>query len=391
MTEITFNLWAVFILIGAAQGFFLSIYILTKKENIHSNKWLALLILVISFHLLEYAADITGLTLSYPLFIAITYPLLFCMGPFYYFYCGSLTRKSFKINFKKLLNFIPALAVVIIMLPFYLMPAEEKISFMQGINEGGVIKIPFEQLVFMGAHVLQTSIYIFAAYKLFNRKETEFKNFSSDSHLIKRLTWLKMFSLYLSVYFILYFILVLFLSITNSYQFEADYLMLLMLAVLIYILSYASINNPVVLKNISEPELRKNETRHIDKFPGLKEKLINYMDLQKPYLKSDLKISDLAESLSIPYYQLSQFINEEFSENFYDFINKYRIEEAKRLLTENDFKILAIAYEVGFNSKATFNRVFKKFTSLTPSEYKVKFSSRSNDPSEPSRSEEAFT
>ena len=100
------------------------------------------------------------------------------------------------------------------------------------------------------------------------------------------------------------------------------------------------------------------------------------MDSNKPYLKSDLKISELADSLTVPYYQLSQLINDEFLVNFYDFINKYRVEEAKKLLIEdtNNYKILAIAYEVGFNSKATFNRVFKKFTDLTPSEFKEKFS-----------------
>ncbi len=104
------------------------------------------------------------------------------------------------------------------------------------------------------------------------------------------------------------------------------------------------------------------------------------MDSNKPYLKSDLKISELADSLTVPYYQLSQLINDEFLVNFYDFINKYRVEEAKKLLIEDtrNYKILAIAYEVGFNSKATFNRVFKKFTDLTPSEFKEKFSPQSD-------------
>jgi AraC-like DNA-binding protein len=69
-------------------------------------------------------------------------------------------------------------------------------------------------------------------------------------------------------------------------------------------------------------------------------------------------------------------INEEFLVNFYDFVNKYRVEEAKRLLLDNNrnYKIIAIAYEVGFNSKATFNRVFKKFTGLTPSDFKENIS-----------------
>ena len=89
-----------------------------------------------------------------------------------------------------------------------------------------------------------------------------------------------------------------------------------------------------------------------------------------------MKISELADSLTVPAYHLSQLINDEFLVNFYDFINKYRVEEAKKLLIEDthNYKILAIAYEVGFNSKATFNRVFKKFTDVTPSEFKEKFS-----------------
>ena len=105
------------------------------------------------------------------------------------------------------------------------------------------------------------------------------------------------------------------------------------------------------------------------------------MDSNKPYLKNDLKISELADALAVPAYHLSQVINDEFLVNFYDFINKYRVEEAKKLLIEDNrnYKILAIAYEVGFNSKATFNRVFKKFTDLTPSEFKEKFSSPSDE------------
>ena len=106
------------------------------------------------------------------------------------------------------------------------------------------------------------------------------------------------------------------------------------------------------------------------------------MERNKPYLKSDLKISKLAELLSVQPYQLSQVINDEFLVSFYDFTNQYQVEEAKRLLVEDsrNYKILAIAYEVGFNSKATLNRVFTKFTDLTPSYYKEKFLAIKNDP-----------
>ncbi len=387
MTAITFNIWSILILLGAAQGFFLSVCLFAKAENRNANKWLAFLLTSISLHLLEYAADITGLTLKYPTLIAITYPLLFCMGPLYYIYCRCLLDKSYKTTYKTILHFLPSAIILLLMLPFYSMPADSKIGFMQGLVQDGVLKIPAEQLVFMAAHVLQTVGYIFSAYKFIGKKEEEFKGFSSYIFVIKKLRWLNTFSVYFSIYFLLYFILVVTLFFLNSYQVQVDYVMLLITSLSIYAIGYTAISNPQIFQAIPDPELqtfeqnveKQNEgLRNGNKFPELKERLLKYMDEQKPYLKSDLKISELADSLSVPYYQLSQLINQDFLVNFYDFINKYRVEEAKRLLVEDprNYKMLAIAYEVGFNSKATFNRVFKKYTDLTPSGFKEKFSRR---------------
>lgn len=380
MTGIQFNIWATIILIGAAQGMFLSLYLFSKSENRKANKWLAFLLTFISLHLIEYAADITGITLQYPLFIAITYPLLFCMGPLYYIYCRYLLDKSYKTTLKSILHFLPSLIVVLLMMPFYSMPDQEKIKFISGVAEGDTMKIPTGQLVFMGVHVAQTVAYIFAAYKFIGKKETELKDFSSDAFIVKKLDWLKAFSLYFFIYLLLYLVVVVLLSFINSYQVQLDYVLLLLMAVSIYAIGYSAISNPEIFKTIPEFDLHTNTTvntsRNLNRFPELKEKLIQYMDSKKPYLKTDLKISELAEAISVPAYQLSQLINDEFLVNFYDFINKYRVEEAKKLLLEDkrNYKILSIAYEVGFNSKATFNRVFKKFTDLTPSEYKEKFS-----------------
>ena len=376
MTGIHFNIWAIIILFGAAQGLFLSVYLFAKAENRNANKWLAFLLTVVSLHLIEYAADITGITLQYPTFIAITYPLLFCMGPFYYIYCRYLLDKSYKITFKSILHFVPSLVVLLLMIPFYTMPAEEKINLLSGLAQGGVMKIPTGQLVFMGVHVAQTVAYIFASYQFIGKKEKELKALSSDAFVIKKLEWLNVFSLYFSIYLLLYFILVVLLTFINSYQVQLDYALLLITAISTYAIGYSAISNPDIFKAIPDFNLPVNASRNANRFPELKDRLIQYMDANKPYLKSDLKISELADSLTVPAYQLSQLINDEFLVNFYDFINKYRVEEAKKLLIEDNrnYKILAIAYEVGFNSKATFNRVFKKFTDLTPSEFKEKFS-----------------
>jgi AraC-like DNA-binding protein len=390
MSGIHFSIWAIIILLGAAQGLFLSVYLFAKSENRNANKWLAFLLTVISLHLVEYAADITGITLQYPVFIAITYPLLFCMGPLYYIYCHCLLEKSYRITFKTILHFLPALVVLLVMLPFYIMPGDAKVSLISGLAEGGIMKIPAGQLIFMGVHVAQTVAYIFAAYKFIRKKEEELKDFSSDVFVVKKLDWLNTFNLYFSVYFLLYFTVVVLLTFINSYQVELDYLLLLITAISIYAIGYSAISNPEIFKAIPEFDLQSlelnkeisvNDSRNSNRFPGLKEKLLQCMDSNKPYLKSDLKISELADSLAVPAYQLSQLINDEFLVNFYDFINKYRVEEAKKLLVEDtrNYKILAIAYEVGFNSKATFNRVFKKFTGFTPSGYKEKFSPQAGE------------
>jgi len=104
-----------------------------------------------------------------------------------------------------------------------------------------------------------------------------------------------------------------------------------------------------------------------------KEELLRLMDARKPYLNPSLTMSGLARELRISPRHLSQIINEMFGRNFCDFINGYRIEESKRLLSDpvrGERSILDIAYEVGFNSKSTFNSAFKKYTGMKPSEFR---------------------
>jgi ligand-binding sensor domain-containing protein/AraC-like DNA-binding protein len=101
-------------------------------------------------------------------------------------------------------------------------------------------------------------------------------------------------------------------------------------------------------------------------------KLLHLMESEKPFLNSDICLHGLSERLNIPDHYLSQVINTRLNQNFYDFINQYRVEEAKRILanSKNHLTILEVAFEVGFNSKSAFNRVFKKYVKMTPSDFK---------------------
>jgi AraC-like DNA-binding protein len=102
-------------------------------------------------------------------------------------------------------------------------------------------------------------------------------------------------------------------------------------------------------------------------------KLLQIMETEKPYLDPGLKIEKLAEMMFIPTYQVSQLLNTKLNRKFFDFINQYRINEAKRILSGPEGKvksIMQIAYDVGFNSKSSFNTAFRKFAGTSPSKFK---------------------
>lgn len=107
----------------------------------------------------------------------------------------------------------------------------------------------------------------------------------------------------------------------------------------------------------------KEETRLVQQLEQL-------MEDQKMYINPDLKMPDLAEKLDISSHKLSQFLNDVIGESFTDFINKYRIEEAKQLMKTNSlYTIEAIGNQAGFKSKSAFYKAFKKLTATTPAKY----------------------
>jgi AraC-like DNA-binding protein len=106
--------------------------------------------------------------------------------------------------------------------------------------------------------------------------------------------------------------------------------------------------------------------------PGFKKKLLDYMEKEKPYFNKNLTIGELSDQIEIPTYQLSQLINDQLDKSFFEFVNSYRVEEVKQRFFDPKFSnltLLGIAMECGFNSKASFNRIFKQLTNQTPTEY----------------------
>lgn len=100
--------------------------------------------------------------------------------------------------------------------------------------------------------------------------------------------------------------------------------------------------------------------------------VLEFMEDEKPYLDPGFSIESLAENLHISRHYISQTLNQELDKNFYTFINEYRINEFKKLAHEQESRndsIMSLAFQAGFNSKSSFNMVFKKFENKTPSQF----------------------
>lgn len=143
----------------------------------------------------------------------------------------------------------------------------------------------------------------------------------------------------------------------------------------LFIFAYWGITQPEILtQDIHAQLIKKNGIQlDADKIKVYLNRLKKIMEEAKPYVDNDLTIHDLAKISAIPTYYLSKIINQQLNKSFYDYINFYRIQEAKKRLiqpTYDHYTILAIALDCGFNSKSAFNVAFKKFTKTTPSRFK---------------------
>lgn len=138
-------------------------------------------------------------------------------------------------------------------------------------------------------------------------------------------------------------------------------------------LVYKGMHQPDVFSGLMTPGKYAGSKIPDEESAEVVHQLKDFMQNHKPYLNPDLTIKDLSEHFNIHPKFLSQIINAQIGQNFYDFVNFYRIEEAKKMISQpkdEKMTILEILYEVGFNSKSAFNNAFKKNTGMTPSEFK---------------------
>ncbi len=242
------------------------------------------------------------------------------------------------------------------------------------------IKISVFFILFTVIFLFNSLLYTVLAYYKINRHQKDIELFSSNKESID-LNWLK----YIIYTFILSSLLIIFYNIFTNAESLNIYINLFFLTV-VYLVAYFSIKQKEIYPtgfNISENNISQSVNKHINSSKNkliddsqlifLKEKLLQIMQHQKPHLDSELNLIKLAELMQISGHQLSYVINTGFEENFFYFINKYRVIQAKTLLNNpqyDNLTIVAIGFDSGFNSKTAFNTTFKKITSYTPSAYR---------------------
>ncbi|MDC1161870.1 helix-turn-helix domain-containing protein [Tenacibaculum sp.] len=357
---------------GISIALFITALLLNKKDKSKSDIILLLWMILIAVHLYLFKIHNTKEVYDMPYLLGISLPFRLLHSVFLFYYVTAVTHQFPKKSHVVFLHLLPTLASYIYLISFFYLPAEQKILIFEQNGKG------FEVFNTIGSvmSILLGGLYVVWSSILLRRHKRNVQNQFSDIEEIN-LHWLSFLIYSLS----LIWIVVIF---TNN----APYIFMT-LSVFVILVGFYGVQQRNIFSNtmpISVKALQVNKEpikeEKKDKYAtsGLRKemeddlykKLLHLFVKETYYKKTNLSINDLATKLKVHPNYLSQIINTKENKSFYEFVNAFRIEEFKKLIKRPEnkkFTFLALAYECGFNSKASFNRYFKKNTGQTPSQY----------------------
>lgn len=356
-----FNGWTIALSGIAVLGLALSFLIFSGVSNFTvGRKWLALTVFSFALILGSYVLFWTGYYKQFPYLANIWPALILLIGPSLYFYLNTVFKEP--VSKKTIAGhfLIPALSVLFI-LPasiYYSGPPEGFIADLQKIGAAPVLMI---------AHLVFYSLKI-------NRFSTN--DWQTDDNIQ---TWTRIIVGGMWVYtgaFFSYYLLVR----CSFFNPEWDYCISLVMSLGILGIAYMGL----LQKRVFECEpldrflpIKKYQSSTLTPGAGasILKRMEQLLEEEHVFKENELRLDDLAAYLNTGRHQVSQVINEQFGINFFELINRYRIAYVKKMLSDpayNQLTIMQIAFEAGFNNKASFNRYFKNATGLTPSAYRLK-------------------
>lgn len=360
------------ILQGAVFAALLLIRYFKLKKS--SDFWLAALLLLLCSSLIT---PLIGFANVYDRNQWLTYfpfSILYASSVCIWFYVQTLTNAKRKFGRRDWLLFVPAILYLIFRFALFAQSVEFKSQFDENYYQ------PFvNPFVTVTEFVWNFALLCFSIRHYQKYRAWLDENYS-DTEKIK-FDWLRNF-LYV---FTFVFVLGSIFDFTDSFVFDLSYVQYfyfeLILAFVIYYLAIAGyLRSQPIEVNFTEIENEKIEAAPEEKklllsgneLENFKTKLCVLMETEKPFLDSQLTLANLARQLGVNMTVLSYIINNGFEKNFNDFVNEFRIAEVKNKLASGAAEkenLLGIALDSGFNSKATFNRAFKKFTGFSPKEF----------------------
>jgi len=350
--------------------FLLSIFLIShKKGKKLTNRILAFFLFSTAVILLNFVLSQKINILSQKIFLMLWLGNSFILlwGPLLYLYIQIVVSQSFSLQRRHMLHLIPFLTYLVFSAFFVLPRYSSHLDLLTSTLSVDFWKwIVFESLI-----SLQLAVYLILSFKALRKYQSWLKN--QVLYQKSTLSWLR--------FILVGFGLVWSIGIVNStisfikgqlisFLSFANFLIIFSVAVATVFLA---LKHPEIFVQTEEKIKYKGSTLNPDDVDRYIERLKRCMNKDKPYLNPGLSLTKLSRKLSIQPRHLSQIINSSLNQNFFDFINVYRIEEAKKYLSDpsmGEETILEIAYMVGFNSKSAFNNAFKKITGNTPSEFK---------------------
>jgi AraC-like DNA-binding protein len=363
-------------------------YILSLKvERRISNVFIALFIF--DFGLENFMPILyENVFINHPQYALILDTLFFLQLPLIYLYIKSASFKDFKLRRIDLLHLTPfVIANLFILFNYHILPFESKKSIL--LN--GMVDLQREMYIVFSLFGLQMIVYFILSFREINRyKQIVEENYSDIGKYNYK--WIRQL---LSA-----FVFILVITVIKNFtwslineEFHETLNLVLQVFVLVFItwMIYKALKRPYLFSGVdSQIKLIKElikEQEIIDKASSsnqlsnqeneLQQKLDRFMSEEKPYLDPALTLHDLAKLLDVPSRELSILINKYYQQHYFDFINSFRINQAIKILLDPSNKkltVLEIMFDVGFNSKSSFNTAFKKYTNLTPTAYKAKHS-----------------
>lgn len=351
------------------QLFFLGIFLIThKKGNRRNNALLGTLFLLISWNMGDITLKMNNQVLYWDVLQKLDDGFFLLYGPLIYLYTKGVVFRDFKLSRAQLLHLLPYLLFTFSLLySTYLIPTTS-----EDILER---ELPWQFYLVSGLIYVHFFFYLALSFRSLQKYREVIRNKYS---LIDRIN-LEWLSVMIKTFGILSLV-----SLVHNFMplTKIKTLFMITLIVLLFFIFYFVIK--VILRALRQPEIFAGiEQKETSKYEGsnltreqiesIKDRLLDFVRVEKPYLNPQMSIAELSEKLSVSPKHLSQVINQSFGKSFFDFINSLRIQEAQRIFresTDNRLTVLEVMFEVGFNSKSSFNTAFKKETGQTPTEFR---------------------